>query len=232
MAGDTVPIRMRPILALSLLVAALVLAAPASADIHDAITFGPPANGAQSLTVTFSDTFAGAAVHVVSTYRQVPPTTTVASCPDRLADNHDTRLVDATTPAGAPYSIGRSVSLPLQLFTVCNYRRDLLSSDVVGGTFQQSVPGGGRRAIGVGLTLFPRPGHRARFAVRVIGLRSGRMQIQRRVGRHWRTRAHGRFRHGKGTKTLGGVRRGQHWRVRVSATKRTRAGTSPVIDIR
>jgi hypothetical protein len=223
---------MRPILALTLLVAGLVLAAPASADINDAITFGPPANGRQSLTVTFASTTATPAVHVVSTYRQVPATTTVAACPDRLGDNHDARLVDATSPAGAPYSIGRSVSLPLQLFTVCNYRSDRLSSDVVGGTFQQTVPGGGRRAIGVGLTLFPRPGHRARFAVRVVGLRSGRMQIQRRIGRHWRTKGHGRFRHGRGTKTLGGVRRGQHWRVRVSATKRTRAGTSPAIDIR
>jgi hypothetical protein len=223
---------MRFVLASALLLAALVLAAPARADINDAVTFGTPTAGRQSLTVTFSSTTGGAAVHVVSTYRQVAPTTTTAQCANHLADNHDPRLVDATTPPAQPYSIARSTTLPLQLFTVCNYRGEALSSDVVGGTFQQSAPGGGKRAIGVGLTLFPLLGHRGRFVVRVNGLRSGRLQIQRKVGRHWRTRAHGRFRHGRATKTLSGVRRGQHWRVRVSATKQTRAGTSPVIDIR
>lgn len=224
---------MRFVLAPALLVAALVFAAPASADINDAITFGKPAGGRQTLTVTFSSTTGLSAVHVVSTYRQVSSSTTTAQCANRLADNHDTRLVDATTPAGAPYSIGQSATLPLQLFTVCNYRGDVLSSDVVGGTFEQTVPGGGgKRAIGVGLTLFPLLHHRGRFVVLVNGLRSGQLQIQRKVGRHWRTKAHVRFRHGKATKTLGGIRRGQHWRVRVWATKHTRTGTSPAVDIR
>lgn len=222
---------MRAAAVLATLIAALVAAAPAAADINDSVTFGKPANGRQSLTVEFSSTTGGPAVHVVGTYRQVPPTTTVASCPDRLAANHDTRLVDATTPAGKAYSIGNGTTLPLQLFTVCNYRGDVLSSAVVGGTFQQSVPEGGKQAIGVGLAIFPRPGGRARFAVKVIGLRKGRMQIQRKVGGHWRTRAHGRFRHGRGSRTLR-IRRGQHWRVRVSATRHTRAGISPVIDVR
>jgi hypothetical protein len=223
---------MRFVLLPALLLAALVVATPASADINDAITFGKPTGGRQTLTVTFSSTTGLPAVHVVSTYRQVSSSTTTAQCANHLADNHDTRLVDATTPAGAPYSIGQSATLPLQLFTVCNYRGDVLSSDVVGGTFEQTAPGGGKRAIGVGLTLFPLLRHRGRFVVRVNGLRSGQLQIQRKVGRHWRTKAHARFRHGKAAKTLGGIRRGQHWRVHVSATKHTRAGTSPAVDIR
>jgi hypothetical protein len=217
---------------LAALALALVLAAPAGATQSDKVSFAPPKGGRQLLTITLSDDVGGDAAVVSATYRHVPSSTTqtTGACAATLAANRDARLIDGVAVGPAPWTVARSVSLPLGLYAACTYHGQSLSGVVVGGSFTTGGSPGARRPTAVSLGVL-RTGARARFTGATAGTRTGRVALQRRVGRRWRTVGHATVRRARFARTLS-ARRGQRWRAVLQGDRRHAPSASRTVRLR
>jgi hypothetical protein len=215
----------------------LTQAGAAHATVGSTEVWGTPAHGRQTLTVTLYDDIGGSAATLYLTYRRVdndaPPD---EPCVATMATNPDTRLVDGLAAGPAPYSVTRSVSLPLGLYGVCYYiaaggstvpaDAALVSSGIGGHYTAPRTP----RPTRIGLTL-RQAGTTGTFSGPLWGTNTGKVLIQRRSHGHWRTVKSCRAIHTRFS-TRATVRRGSIYRARLVGTTVYAASTSNTLRAR
>jgi len=215
-------------------------AAPAQQP-PDGIAFSMAGEHRQKLTATLTGDAGPTPIRLSLTYRQVstskPPSLDKA-CAPTMAQNSDTRLVNAV-PASGSYRIRRSVELPLGVFAVCLYEAFDGSSDPAAAQLIQTTVAGELGPVTHGGAPAPA---RTAITVRVVGagahavfkghttVSTGRVIIQRLVGGRYRTVARTRVRHGTYSVRVA-VRHGQRYRAVLAATRTYRSSKTNLVRI-
>jgi hypothetical protein len=209
----------------------LAFAGAAEATVGLTEVWGKPANGRQTLTVTLYDDTGNGAVTLYLTYRRVdnnaPPE---HPCATTMAANPDTRLVDSLAEGPAPYSVTRSVSLPLGIYAVCHYSADNASTVLADATLLSEGVGGHytaprvARPTRIGLALAQR-GTTGTFFGPLWGTNTGKVLIQRQSNGHWSTVKSCRAIHTRFV-TRVSVRHGSRYRAQLVGTKVYAGSTS------